>query len=218
MLKQLFTSDKAPFVLSITLSVLGWLVTTSIGNLSSVVVLGVSSEHGDGTMRVTVQNHSVNKSFTDGIVRLTCIRADCLASTTAGLVVQAREHPPYLIQGNRICSSSSRDVAALVTLPPRARITYMVRPLPGTDPPVFGFSGNVRCDDTRCPDSGSKLAPDNVLIIEGASLTLFLLDYYNHILVLSMIVTVLFLIWIVVRGVSGSREESDTDAVATPRS
>lgn len=212
MLKHLLTSDKAPFVLSIALSVLGWLVTTSIGNLANVIVLGVWAEQHGGLLHVTVRNSSVNRTFVDGVVRLTCLSGDCLAPIAAGgSFVQPQEHPPYLIQGNRICSFSSRDIAAVATLPPSARITYTVRPVTGADPPVFGFSGNLKDQELRCPDSGSRLVPENVMIIEGPSLTLFLLEYYNHLLVLSMGIVVLFLIWIVSRSAAGEKTETDTD-------
>jgi hypothetical protein len=198
LLKQLFASDKAPFILALALSVMGWLVTTAVGNLSDVVVLGVDSSRNANRMVFSVTNHSVKKPFVDGVIGFRCAQSDCLAEKN-GTYVKDEPILPYSIQGNKICSASARAFMMLLSLPPKATIQYEVY-LNSRAAPRFEFKGMRNgAEEERCPTTDSKLKVDNIWIIEGNSPVPFMLDYYNHFLFGSILLTLIFLLLILFR-------------------
>ncbi len=193
MFGALFKSDKAPFILSLTLSILAWLITTAIGNLSDVVILGVDTKRNSEHVTFVVQNHSIGKSLSDAVISFTCLTGDCLEPLTNNTYAEQQSVAPYSIQGNKICSSSARNFVAILSLPPTAQARFKTK-LKADALPIFGFSGRLAEGVRGCPNSGSELKVENVRIIEGWSLLLLLVDYYYYFLVGSILVTLIFFI------------------------
>lgn len=207
MFKSLFWSDKAPFILSLTLSFFGWLLTTAVTNVSNVVILGISVTKNADTTVIYVKNHSPNKSLVNGVINFTCGNSECLDSPFAKLF----EVAPYAIKSTKLCSANGRNIVALLNLPPTAQVRFDAN-VKSNQTVQMMFSGLLPEGSADCPTSDSALKVDNLWVIQGASLTLYLLDYYFDFLCVSILITFIFLIAILLR--SGSQPMAANDETA----
>jgi hypothetical protein len=193
MAANIFTSDKAPFVLSLTLSVLGWLVTAIVGILSDVVILGVQTTRKADDLTFTITNHSVKKPLVAGAINFICIEGNCLKPTDSDGYVEMHHIAPYSIQGNKTCYPSAKNFGAVLSLPPKATIQFKAR-AQGTEVPRFQFNGILSENERGCPGTNATLKVDNIWVVEGCSLILLIVDYYYHFLLASIALTFFFLI------------------------
>jgi hypothetical protein len=204
MLKSLFLSDKAPFILSLALSILGWLITTTITNLSDVVIIGVAETVEPGKATLTITNHSTKKSLVGGLITVTCFGVACFTGSSDG--PRLHEIAPYAIKGTKVCSNDSENITAMLSLPPSGQI-QIETPLKAGSVPKLMFNGLTPSETSACPTSASSLKVDNVWIVGEPSLIIFLLDYYYHLLFGFILLTLVFLIAILLK--SGPTQEAN---------
>jgi hypothetical protein len=197
-LKSLFVSDKAPFILSVTLSILGWLITTTIANLSDVVVIGVAETVNAEKATFGLTNHSTKKSFVGGLMTITCLQGPCFKPNNERRYARLVEIAPYAIKGTRVCSDDSVSITAMLSLPPSAKVQIEANLAEKADPRLM-FNGLVTDETSTCPTSSSSLKVDNIWIVKEGSLIIFLLDYYYHFLSVFIVLTAVFLVVILLK-------------------
>jgi hypothetical protein len=196
MFASLLKTDKAPFILAVTLSLLGWFLTTTISNLSEVIVIGLKETHTKDGIHFTISNHSIKHSLANAVLSFSCAKDPCLEpidpSNQSSFALE-RAVPPYAIQGNNICASSAKNFIALATLPPSARIRYEIKTSPSPDV-IFTYWGQGSA--SSCSESGASFPAQNIWILPDASPTLWLIKNYNTIFIVAFSVTLAFLIYI----------------------
>lgn len=197
MFTKLFSSDKAPFALSLAITVLGWLFTTMVSNLSDVIILGVDSMRKANRVVFTVINHSVKQPLASAVINFRCPSEDCMVPVKGTTYVIDTNIRPYSDSSNIVCSPSAGGFTAVLNLPPSAMMQYEIR-LIGRQKPIVGFEATVP-DLQGCPSSDAKRKVENVWVVEGPSVTLWLIDYHLHLLALSMLVTLCFFFWVLFR-------------------
>jgi hypothetical protein len=122
-----------------------------------------------------------------------CGKNDCLAPNALMKYVSEAYISPYAIQGNKICTASTRSVSAILNLPPTGKAQYKFKRL-GEKAPVLFFIGNTK--DANCPDTRANLDTDNVWVLNELSPTIFVVSYYFPVLIILLVLTAGFLIWI----------------------
>jgi hypothetical protein len=126
-------------------------------------------------------------------------------ANSPGVFVRDDPIVPYSIQGDQVCDHSG-GVTALVTLPPSAAIRYEFH-LSTDDIIDFLFMGFSK---EGCPDSSAKLESDNVWILSGTSIVVYIMGYYFHILIICFAITLVFLIIILFKKTNTTQAEFDT--------
>jgi uncharacterized membrane protein len=70
MFKELFKSDKAPFVLSLTLTLIGWFISVIVTDISDVIILGVQERVEKQVTVITISNYSIKRSLSKALFGL----------------------------------------------------------------------------------------------------------------------------------------------------
>ena len=199
----LFSSDKAPFILTVTLAIISWFISNILANISDVTVIGIRTTTRGQNVVYELANYSLKASVQDAYFRFKCAAGNknCLQPVFEGggkkLFAVEEYIPPYEIQGNPFCDRESASaVSARFSLPPGAAMRIEMRPTQRNDLGVI-FAGVALGE--ACPDSETRLPPANVWIYEGCSLTLLLIRYYLPILIALLFVTLAFLIYLLFR-------------------
>ena len=201
MLKNLFSSDKAPFVLPLTLTILSWFISTIISNISDVTIVQISSTKKDNHLIYDFTNHSLKTSLNGAYFQFSCAdknTTDCfvtLSTVPPNNYIDANELVPYAIVGNKICSNKSKSITAIFSLPTGASIRYTLAPVKDAKVDVV-FAGLIPKDVKGCPDTESRYDVTNIWLYTGNSLTLYFIRNYFQILISLMALTLVFLIFI----------------------
>jgi hypothetical protein len=204
MFSKLFVSQTAPFILSLTLSILGWLTTNTISILSDVTILQYSQTRAKEATRVTVANASIKQVMTDAVLTFVCKEPPCFTSIDDPLSYVRSEHVvPYFIPQNKICVATPDSITAVLTLPPKAEFRFYFNERQ-SGKFLLMFAGFTK--EMECPSSESILTVANLWIIKGCSLITLATGYYFHIFPILLLLTLVFLIVILLR--PGPREKS----------
>lgn len=203
MFANLFSSDKAPFILTLTLAILSWFISNIVSNISDVTVVSIRTITGGPNAVYEIANYSLKASMTDAYFRFVCRSKDCFVPLSdAGVAknyANSRSVPPYAVQGAQICKNESTGISARFSLPPGSKIQFETRPTNRRDVDVV-FAGLASGDGIPpCPDPETRLAPANVWIYTGCSFTLFFIRYYFAILVTLLLASLGFLIFLLLR-------------------
>jgi hypothetical protein len=204
MFANLFASDKAPYILTLTVAILSWFITTIISNISDVTVISIRTRTSGPNTFYEIANDSLKTSVTDGYFRFVCRTKDCFAPLSDAAAptrnyVDMRNVPPYEIQGAYICKNESTGISARFSLPPGAKIQFAARPGDRRDVDVVFAGLAAGTAASECPDSETRLAPANVWIYTGCSITLFFIRHYFTILVTLLLVALVFLLFLLSR-------------------
>ena len=193
---RMLGADKAPFVVTLALGMLGWFLTTIITNVSDVVILHISRQAKGNDTFYTLTNVSIKRSLSNAYFLFNCQNNDCLSDLSGGNYIIQENIPPYAIQGNKICSKEAGSAAVLVSLPSGGAVRYQIKPKVGTFPSIV-FVGLSKAD---CPTTRDRLDTESVWIFEGCSLLVFFAKYYLHILSFALLVSSVLLGYLVFRG------------------
>jgi hypothetical protein len=201
MFANLFSSDKAPFILTLTLAILSWFISNIVSSISEVTVVSIATTVRGQNVIYEIVNYSLKASVTDAYFRFNCLAKNCLQPLSemqgTKIYANAQHVPPYEIQGDPFCKNNdSSSVSVRLSLPPGAAIRFELRPAKRNEVNVI-FAGLL---SGNCPDSETHLAPANMWIYTGCSITLLLIRYYFQILVGLLLLTLGFLGYLLFRG------------------
>ena len=108
MFQQLFKSDKAPFILSLTLTVISWFISTLVANISDVIILGTQQSRSSKSLIYEITNQSIKRSLATAVLSFNCLGGDCLQPLPhSKSFVEDTDVTPYAILGNKICYSGA---------------------------------------------------------------------------------------------------------------
>jgi hypothetical protein len=137
-----FKSDTAPYVATLLISALGWLLTTLHGEIRSIAVLAYQPRLTAGELTLEMRNISGVVAIKDAEISLICPKtASCVrpvgwsnGNPRYGSV--ARVQPTG--DAPQVTSSDSTQISARISLPPGGR-TRIVTPYDGQPPEFYYF-------------------------------------------------------------------------------
>ncbi|MDD9733860.1 hypothetical protein PVW46_28480 [Mameliella sp. AT18] len=187
---NLFTSQQAPAILAVILSVIGFYISTVVAEIrSQPVVTYRFSQSADGTAELRLKNVSLAQVVADARFEIACTdgREDCLMAQPSGGYAVLDRTPP-VSPTNVTLEASPREAAIRANLVPGAVVALAVRQAPTANAVPLEFYYTA-----------SKTAPEALLLFDARSLTaLFVDNYFTLMLVVFLVAAAALTLVIVV--------------------
>ncbi|MFC0159772.1 hypothetical protein CDZ97_05475 [Mameliella alba] len=187
---NLFTSQQAPAILAVILSVIGFYISTVVAEIrSQPVVTYRFSQSADGTAELRLKNVSLAQVVADARFEIACTdgREDCLMAQPSGGYALLDRTPP-VSPTNVTLEAGPREVAIRANLVPGAVVALAVRQAPTANAVPLEFYYTA-----------SKTAPEALLLFDSRSLTaLFVDNYFTLMLVVFLVAAAALTLVIVV--------------------
>ncbi|WP_305968261.1 MULTISPECIES: hypothetical protein [unclassified Mameliella] len=187
---NLFTSQQAPAILAVILSVIGFYISTVIAEIrSQPVVTYHFGQSTDGTAKLRLKNVSLAQVVADARFEIACTdgREDCLMAHPSGTFAVIDRTPP-VSPTNVTLEASPREATIRANLVPGAVVALSVRQTPAAKGVPLEFYYTA-----------SKTAPEALLLFDARSLTaLFVDNYFTLMLVVFLVAAAALTLVIVV--------------------
>lgn len=187
---NLFTSQQAPAILAVILSVIGFYISTVVAEIRSQPVVTYRFSHSAvGAAQLRLKNVSLAQVVADARFEIACTdgREDCLMAQPSGGYAVLDRTPP-VSPTNVTLEAGPREAAIRANLVPGAVVALAVRQARTANAVPLEFYYTA-----------SKTAPEALLLFDARSLTaLFVDNYFTLMLVVFLVAAAALTLVIVV--------------------